>query len=200
MGHSVPIDDLGARALYPFCVWPRAAGPRGKATGVETAFARNGDPDDIVELVATSTSAGAGSRARVVDPLSWYAKRKPGFFPAILVQAGRQFQDDFEWLACHCGPPVPDPGRTVVSRSDVPGAPHLIDQITERRMRLELALDFVGGPALDRLLVHLVGYGRPMAAFERAHNYPANSGQVALQTMLFRLAIHYGLASRHWRP
>ncbi len=107
---AAQVDDHGARALYPFCLWPRAAGRGGKAKAtIEIAFARNGDPGDIVEMVPTSPGAATGHRARVVDPLSWYASRKPHFLPRILVQAGRQFQDDFEWLACHYGPPVPDP-------------------------------------------------------------------------------------------
>ncbi len=198
---AAQVDDHGARALYPFCLWPRAAGPRGKAKAtIEISFARNGDPDDIVEMVPTSTKAGAGHRARVIDPLSWYASRKPAFFPAILVQAGRQFQDDFEWLACKSGPPVPDLGRLVVVTNSVPGPPPLIDQIVERRTRLNLALDYVGGPDLDRLLVDVVGQSRPMAEFEKAHDYPASSGQVVLRIALFRLAIHYGLISRHWQP
>ena len=198
---AAQVDDHGARALYPFCLWPRAAGPRGKSKAkIEIAFARNGDPDDIVEMVPTSTKAGAGHRVRVVDPLSWYAARKPKFLPAILIAAGRQFQVEYEWLAVHRGPHVLDYGRPVVSQSGTPGAPSLIDALVARGQRMETALDFVGGPELDRILVHLVGQSRPVLEFERRHAYPAGSGLATLRTALYRLALSYEMISPSWRP
>ena len=199
---AAPVDDFGARDLWPFCPWPQKIRPKrgGKAGPVEIAFARNGDPDDVVELIPTSTAAGTGHRARVVDPLSWYASRKPAFFPAILVQAGRQFQDDFEWLACKSGPPVPDPGRPVVVTNSTPGPPALIDELVERRAVLDQALEYVGGPELDRLLVDVVGQSKPLPEFERRHGYPTGSGQLGLRIALYRLTVFYGLVSRHWKP
>ena len=72
------IDDFGARDIWPFCPWPQARRTkRGVKAEIEIKFARKGDIDDVVELVPAGTTAGVGHRLRVVDPLSWYAGRKP---------------------------------------------------------------------------------------------------------------------------
>ena len=194
-------DDFGARDLWPFCPWPQRLRPRrGKAAVVEVLLARNGDPDDVMELIAAGTSAAAGLRARVVDPLSWYASRKPDFLPDVMIQAGRRFQEHFEWLEIHEGPRVADHGRASSPKTDTPGPPAVIDLLVERSIAMEAALADVGGPELDRILIDVVGRSRPMADFERRHRYPTGSGQVALRIALFRLVMHYGMVSLAWRP
>ncbi len=81
-----------------------------QAAQVEIKFARNGDIDYVVELVPAGTTAGAGHRLRVVDPLSWYASRKPPP-PASAERtcSGGRFSGDCSGGWPHCR-------RTVTSR------------------------------------------------------------------------------------
>ena len=64
-----------------------------------------------------------------------------------------RFQGNEMSRAEHYGPlPVGDLVTLSIYDGDRPGPPPLIDQIVTRSQRLEEALDFVGGPELDRLI------------------------------------------------
>ena len=68
--------------------------------------------------------------------------------------------------------------------NSTPGPPALIDELVERRAVLDQALEYVGGPELDRLLVDVVGQSKPLPEFERRHGYPTGSGQLGLRIAL----------------
>ena len=192
--------DLGPGALYPFC----PCEPGGKPKRVVIWFARDGAPDRIVEPRERSARQGRAVRAHVVDPLEWYHSRKPDLIPAPLYAAGKRLRGRYEFPAV-AGLTAVDLGRERISKSQTGGGA-LPDRVLDYAKEVKFALDFVGGPELDRILLSVVCEGASMEAFERRHGWRSGAGQVALRTALYRLALVYGLIGERrgrigwWKP
>ncbi len=197
---TVKTTDLGAGALYPFC----PCEPGRKPKRVAVWFARDGAPDRIVETRERSVRQGRAVRAQTVEPLEWYHSRKPDLIPTALYAAGSRLRGRYEFLAV-AGLTAVDLGRERISRSRAGGG-GLPDRVLHYAKEVKFALDFVGGPELDQILLSVVCEGDSMEAFERRHGWRSGGGQVALRTALYRLALVYGLIGERrgrigwWKP
>lgn len=197
---STEATDLGPGELYPFC----PCEPGRKPKSIVIWFARDGAPDRIVESRERSARQGRAVRAHAVDPLDWYHSRKPDLIPAALYAAGKRLRSRYEFLAV-AGLSAVDLGRERISQSRSGGG-NLPDRVLQYAKEVKFALDFVGGPELDRILLSVVCEGDSMEAFERRHGWRSGGGQVALRTALYRLALVYGLIGERrgriawWKP
>ncbi len=181
--------DFGPGALYPFCPWD--PGDKGRPTGGARRIlhARDGDPNRVVATVERSAREGRAVRAQSVDTLEWYYQRKPELIPRPLYAAGRRLRDTHDTCLSKAGI-----GAFDFTRERVSGLGHR-DVSADALAALEelgIALDYVGGPELDMLLLEVVCRGGRMDGFERRHGWRAGGGQIALRVALYRLALHYG--------
>lgn len=181
--------DLGPGELYPFCPWEPLPGGRRRRGRPPIYYARNGDPDRIVTKVERSAREGRAVRAQTVDTLEWYHHRKPDLIPQPMYSAGRRLRDTYETCLIKAGISAFDFSRERVSggaRRDL--GVSALDSVEE----LTFALDYVGGPELDSLLLSVVCQNQKMEEFERRHAWRTGGGQIALRIALYRLALHYG--------
>jgi hypothetical protein len=188
--------DFGPGALYPFCPWPRDLADRRPGRPGTILYCRDGNPDRVVARTERSAREGRAERVRRVDALEWYCARRPALFPRVFQAAGARLQETYERAVAAYGARALDPSEPPTRRS---GPAPLNTSALDALEHLGRALDFVGGPELDDLLVAVICDGERMEAFERRHGWRAGSGQVVLRTALYRLAVHYGLVNRPTR-
>lgn len=181
--------DFGPGELYPFCPWEPRAGARRRRGRPPIYYARDGDPDRVVTKAERSAREGRAVRAQAIDTLEWYYHRKPDLIPRPMYSAGRRLRDTYETCLIKAGVSAFDFTRDRVSggagRDQGISA---LDSVEE----LNFALDYVGGPELDSLLLSVICQNQRMEDFERRHAWRTGGGQIALRIALYRLALHYG--------
>ena len=180
------VSDLGERRLLPFCPIAEAGSPSQPASAL--LYARDGDINQIETLQPIGSRKRPSIRARRLEgALDWYHKRQPQIINEPLYRAG-------EWLRNTCEAALASGYRISNMDGDRIRAPGVPDSQIERGLahaqKFNKALDYVGGPDLDSLLVKVVCLNEPMRDFEKRMEWRAGSGVQVFRISLHRLAMY----------
>jgi len=181
--------DYGAGGqLQPYC--PVDVGEP-DARSSELFYARDGQISRTV-VVANKKEEDGRSRPskRIEDALDWYHFHKPQLFTLHLYEAGKWIRDRYE-LAGRNGYRISD-----MNGDRVRGGVREHDSASLGLTALEEvynALDTVGGPDLDDVLLEVVCRGLTMKEFEKKKKWRSGAGLPVFRIALHRLAEFRGL-------
>lgn len=154
-------------------------------------YAKGGHLDRSVVLNERSIDTGRAVHARrIEDALDWYHNHKPEQFTLPLYEGGKWLRDRYE-LAGRNGYRISDMDgdRVRGGRSEHDSASLGITALEE----VYHALDHVGGPDLDEMLLKVVCHSIGMKEYETGRKWRAGSGLPVFRIALHRLAEHRGL-------